>query len=99
MTARLKLLALVAALMVASGGRGSATKLLHPAARATTANVSGGVPSSVVRVIVGRATNTSSTSPVPLSSTIRDGRPTLRVMNSNDNDDADGSNSGVLRSP
>ncbi len=53
MTARLKLLAPVAALMVVSGGCGSTTKLLHPASRATTANASSGVPSSVLRVIVG----------------------------------------------
>lgn len=53
MTARFRPLALVAALIVAVGGCGSGTKLLHPASGATTAQASGGVPSSVVGVIVG----------------------------------------------
>jgi hypothetical protein len=52
-TARAKLLAPMAALMVALGGCGSATKVLHPVSPARPANASPGVPADVVRVIVG----------------------------------------------
>lgn len=53
MTAAAKLLAFTAAVMVALGGCGSTTELMHPVSRATPANTSPGVPSNIVRVIVG----------------------------------------------
>ena len=52
MTAWAKLIALVAALVVAVGGCGSASKLLHSVSRAQPTNAYRGVPSNVVRVIV-----------------------------------------------
>lgn len=53
MTAWAKVLALMATLVVALGGCGSVTKLLHPVSRATPAIAFRGVPSNTVRVIVG----------------------------------------------
>lgn len=53
MLASAKLLALMAALMVALGGCGSGAKVRPPVPGATAANAAPGVPSNAVRVIVG----------------------------------------------